>query len=130
MAGASELANNGQRLTAAFFSAIHQHPDVDDDHEMMGQTVELKFRALKEGRNEFQLMCLSDCWIGCDRSITVQMKVEKLTKERNPRAKANRAAHESDGESKQGWWFFWRGDDCCHSHHHCLKSSAALHVLQ
>ncbi|CAD7704428.1 unnamed protein product [Ostreobium quekettii] len=64
-----------------------------------GQAVELRFPALKEGRNEFQLMCMSDCWIGCDKTVNLRMTVKKLKKERNPVPRAQQT-QPSDDEDK------------------------------
>eukprot|EP00803_Ostreobium_quekettii_P002395 evm.model.scf_415.2 EVM.evm.TU.scf_415.2 scf_415:13869-23272(+) len=71
----------------------------NEENEMVGQAVELRFPALKEGRNEFQLMCMSDCWIGCDKTVNLRMTVKKLKKERNPVPRAQQT-QPSDDEDK------------------------------
>ncbi|KDD71475.1 hypothetical protein H632_c4950p0, partial [Helicosporidium sp. ATCC 50920] len=44
--------------------------------EPEGQTVDLAFRApLKPGRYTLALHCIPDCWVGCDRSVALRLRV-------------------------------------------------------
>jgi hypothetical protein len=44
------------------------------------QTVDIMFMAPKAGRYDLTLMCLSDCYIGCDTQVKVQLRVLPQTR--------------------------------------------------
>lgn len=48
------------------------------------QSIEMKFRAPQEGSYEFQVICMSDCWIGCDQTISLKFSVRKQPKAIQP----------------------------------------------
>mmetsp|Transcript_15025 Transcript_15025/g.42165 ORF Transcript_15025/g.42165 Transcript_15025/m.42165 type:complete len:747 (+) Transcript_15025:116-2356(+) len=84
--------------------------DPKDSNEDDRQVVQLRFLAPVAGKYNFQLLIMSDCWIGCDTSVTMPMVVEKLNRaEREARDNAMYAAkafedsdEEDDGDDQDG----------------------------
>ncbi|GAX76583.1 hypothetical protein CEUSTIGMA_g4029.t1 [Chlamydomonas eustigma] len=82
------------------------------DPEEAGQEVEFMFLAPpKAGKYDLQLVVMSDCYIGCDRTVALRLKVNPLTKavmelREQKQNKAAAAKWESDDddddESKTG----------------------------
>ncbi|KAK9829144.1 hypothetical protein WJX72_004149 [[Myrmecia] bisecta] len=69
-----------------------------------GQLVELRFQARKAGNHDLTLLCLSDCWVGCDRAYMVRLQVKELTRaEREGRTHRVKAVPADDAAS-------WSGD--------------------
>lgn len=59
----------------------------NEDVDLTGtQCVELKFAAPQEGNYEFQVICMSDCWIGCDQTIPVKVSIKKANRTNQPEA--------------------------------------------
>ena len=44
------------------------------------QTVELMFMAPRAGRYDLTLMCMSECYIGCDAHFRIQLRVLPQTR--------------------------------------------------
>lgn len=79
--GTSDVANAtllGPSGTSPF--AV-KHVEADSSAEQLGQTFELKFYApLTAGKYDLQLLCMPDAWLGCDRAISIKLKVEQRTR--------------------------------------------------
>eukprot|EP00210_Caulerpa_lentillifera_P007930 g7569.t1 len=55
-------------------------PTLEGQDEDIGQIVEMKFPAVKEGTYDVIVACYSDCWIGVDKIIPMKFVVKKAAK--------------------------------------------------
>ncbi|GMH41560.1 hypothetical protein BSKO_09470 [Bryopsis sp. KO-2023] len=65
-----------------------------------GQTIEMQFPARHEGTFDFQVICMSDCWIGCDQTIPVKVTVRKQARTRLGSTRPSPMGADSDDDDE------------------------------
>jgi len=60
--------------------ALVEAGEDDEPEEDKRQLIQLKFMAPPAGKYNLQLLIMSDCWIGCDKTVNAPLVVEKLNR--------------------------------------------------
>lgn len=61
-------------------NGYYEEGEAEEEEEEVGQLVELLFPAPKAGKHDLVLTCMSNSYVGCDKNLSVKLKVHQLTR--------------------------------------------------
>lgn len=95
------VLKEAEKSAIAMSRMSSQAPTLEDQDEEVGQMVELKFPAIKEGVYDVSVACYSDCWIGTDKMIPMKFVVKKAAKFKPQVRLVPREASDDEEEPKE-----------------------------